>query len=74
MPDYVCMIYDKDDKVISVENFDGLDDHGAAIVAASLTTRFPHSRGFELWSGGQKIASSLPKVGGPLKLPEKSRD
>ena len=65
MPSYVCMIYGKDDKVVAVENFDREDDAGAMAEAEAIATSKVGCRGYELWNGGKKVASSLPKAGQP---------
>ena len=65
MPSYVCMIYGKDDQVITVEGFDRPVDAAAVTEAEAIATSNVGCRGYELWKGGKKIATSLPKAGQP---------
>lgn len=65
MPDYVCLIYSKEDKVLTVEGFNRADDDAAIREATAIATANVGCRGYELWRGGKKVATTLPKAGLP---------
>jgi len=62
---YVCMIYGKDDKVLTVETFKRENDEATMAESEAIATSCAGCRGYELWSSGHKVASNLPRHGAP---------
>jgi len=61
MPNYVCIVYARDDRVLKVEDFERDGDERAIREAVAVAESIQDCRGYELWRAGRRISSNLPK-------------
>jgi hypothetical protein len=65
VPDYLCLIFDRDDGVIRIETLSADEDAQASAAARKMAQGNENARGFELWLGGRKVDSVLTKRTSP---------
>ncbi len=58
MLQYLCLFYDKNHEVLSVETISANDNESARMLAADIARTVPRWDRFEIWHCGRKIPPS----------------
>ena len=60
---YVCLIFDRRDKIVGVQSLATESDKEAVDMAATIACGYQDIRGYELWRRGERVATTLPASG-----------